>query len=104
MDREKLKDKLLSVTLENTELMKELAALKALQMTLGVKFNDSNISDDENSKSKHVQAGCSLQETKLIEQSNRQEEEIMKLKQEIQSLNAKCGNSDNPFSIRQDKR
>lgn len=97
MDREKLKDELLSVTLKNTELMKELAALKALQMTLSVKINDLNFSQVKNSKSNHHAQAGSLQKTKLLEQSIQQEKEITQLKLEIQSLKAKCGS--NPFCI-----
>ena len=95
MDRNELKDKLLHVTLENTELMKELSALKMYRMTLGMKLNDSTFSEPEKSMSNH--AGIAQQKSKLLEQCSRQEKEITQLQLEIQSLNAKCGS--NQFGI-----
>ena len=95
MDRNELKDKLLHVTLENTELMKELSALKMYRMTLGMKLNDSTFSEPEKSMSNH--AGIAQQKSKLLEQGSRQEKEITQLQLEIQSLNAKGGS--NQFGI-----
>jgi hypothetical protein len=91
MDCKKLKDELLSATLESTELMKELAALKAHQLKIGAMITDSTFSERKKSKSTHSETA--LQKSKLLEQSSRQEKEIMQMKQEIQALSAKCGSA-----------
>ena len=90
MDCNKLKDQLLSVTLENTELMKELAALKYHQMAIGAKINDATFSD-ELKKSKSSNTELVLEKAKLLERSSRQQKEVLQLKVEMQSLSAKCG-------------
>ncbi len=91
MDCKKLKDELLSATLESTELMKELAALKKHQLTIGAKITDLTFSEIKKSKSTHSETA--LQKSKLLEESSRQEKEIMQLRLEIQALSAKCGSA-----------
>jgi hypothetical protein len=90
MDCKTLKDQLLSVTLENTKLMKELAALKSHQMTIGAKINDATFSN-ELKKTKSSNTELALEKAKLLEQSSRKQKEILQLKAEIHSLSAKCG-------------
>lgn len=83
-----LKDKLLSITQENTKLLKEIASLKERHLTLLEEIKDAKSFNEK----KEVNASRTIPETaKLLTVANDQEQEVELLKLKIQSLRTKRG-------------
>ena len=86
-----LKDKLLSVTQENTALLKEIAALKEHHMKINEEIKDASSYKKKRVSKISEQNDAASEKSKLVALASRQEREIELLKLEIQSLKTKCG-------------
>jgi len=86
-----LKDTLLSVTQENTKLLKEIAVLKEQHMKLDGEIKDASSCKKKRESTISRQSDAASEKAKLLALANRQEQEIELLKLEIQSLKTKCG-------------
>lgn len=84
-----LKDKLLSATRENTELLKEIAALKEQHMKIEEAIKDAASYKKKPNRTRRSVAAS--EKSKMLALANRQEREIELLNLEIKSFKTKCG-------------
>lgn len=86
-----LKNKLLSVTQDNTKLLKEIASLKEHQLKLNGDLKEASSYNKQKQKDSKLAHQNASERAKLLSLASRQEHEIQLLKLEIQSLKTKCG-------------
>lgn len=86
-----LQSKFLSVTRENTKLLKEVAVLKEQHMKLNEDIKDVSSCNEKRDSQKSHQSNAASEKSKLVALASRQEQEIELLNLEIQSLKTKCG-------------
>ena len=86
-----LKEKLLLVTQENTQLLKEIAREKERHMKLSQEIKGESMNEKTASNSSRT-VNAVEEKTNLSRIALRQEQEIEQLKLEIQSMRTKRGN------------
>ena len=84
-EHENLKSKLLYVTKENTILLKEMSKLKEKQMQLEDNLREISTMEKLDTKEKDAEY------VEIATNSQRQLEEITRLKMDVQRLKSKCG-------------
>jgi hypothetical protein len=86
-----LKDKLLSITHENTKLLKEIASLKQQHLSLLQEMKDAKSFNEKKEVNASRTIDTAPEKAKLLTVANAQEQEVELLKLEIQSLRTKRG-------------
>jgi hypothetical protein len=86
-----LKDKRLSITQENTKLLKEIASLKERHLKLLEEIKDATSFNEKKAVNASRTMNTAPEKAKLLTVANDQEQEVELLKLEIQSLRTKRG-------------